>query len=682
MARIDAGPSPSVPLSQRRRMPWQSPPDQPRYARPALLAIIAVAGALFVWGINRGHYHMFYANAVHSMAHSWKAFFFGSFDPGNSITLDKLPGFLWPQALSARIFGFHPWALALPQVIEGVLGVLVLYRVVRRWAGANAALAAAAIFTLTPVVAGVFRSPAEDGAFTLLLLLAADACGRATRTARGRALALSGVWVGLAFQAKMLEAWVVLPALAVTYLIAAPAPLRRRLLHLGAAGAVTVAVSASWTLAVSAVPAHDRPYVDGTTDNSALSMVVGYNFLNRFDSIGLTADGTGSVTGDRTRRSRARSEAAPPASADPAEREAYELRQLWHRHQDDGWGKMFGPAIASQTGWMYPMAVLALAAGLAWRRRRPRTDPVRAGYVLWGLWLGLFVLVFSAGSVGGHMYYMGVVAVPLAALSGAGLCAFWRAYRDGGRRARALPIAVAATAAWCAYLTWRFPAYLPWLGWTVAGLGAAALALLARGRRAAGRSLTTAGAIIAAAAILLAPAAWVASVLGRWDGGSGIMGSVGPLDARREALMAGLRRLSPDGGGPWSRRSGALTAGERGLLRYLWRHRDGARYLFAASSWHTAAPYILGLDTPVLPMGGFTGHVPFPRPAEFRRLVAAGQVRYVLAGAPRHFGPPDEGTTPTTQILSWVRSVCAPVPATAYAGGAATTPGDQLYHCP
>lgn len=658
-------------------MPWESPADQPRYARPALLAIVAVAGTLFAWGINHGHYHVFYANAVRSMAHSWKAFFFGSFDPANSITLDKLPGFLWPQALSARIFGFHPWALALPQVIEGVLGVLVLYRVVRRWAGVAAALTAAAIFTLTPVVAGVFRSPAEDGAFTLLLLLAADACQRAARTGRVRALMLSGVWVGLAFQTKMLEAWVVLPALALTYLIAAPAPLRRRLLHLGAAGAVTVAVSASWTLAVSAVPAHDRPYVDGTTDNSALSMVVGYNFLNRFGSVGLNAGGTGSVTSDRQRRPGA----PPPVSAGPAEREAYALRQMWHRGQDDGWGKMFGAAIASQTGWMYPMAALALAIGLAWRRETPRTDPVRAGLVLWGLWLALFVLVFSAGSVGGHMYYMGVVAVPLAALSGAGLWTFWRAYRDGGRRARVLPAAVAATVAWCAYLTWRFPAYLPWLGWTVAGLGAVALALLGSARRAPARPLMAAGAVTAAAAMLLAPAAWAASVLGRWDGRSGIMGTVGPLDARRHALMGELRRLTPGGAGPWSDRSGELTPGQRGLLRYLRLHRDGARYLFAASTWHTAAPYILGLDAPVLPMGGFTGHVPFPRLAGFRRLVAVGQVRYVLAGAPRPFGHMDEGPTPIAQVMSWVRAACAPVPATAYAGGAATTPGEQLYRC-
>lgn len=262
-----------------RRAPWRSPEDQPRYARPALLAIAALAGLLYFWGIGQSAYHTFYADAVRSMTESWKAFVFGSYDPANTITLDKLPGFLWPQALSARVFGFHPWALTLPQAVEGVLAVLVLFRAVRRWAGANAGLLAALAFTLTPVVAGLFRTAVEDPLFTLLLLLAADAAQRAARHGRLRSLVLAGVWVGVAFQAKMLEAWAVLPALALVYLVAAPVRLRRRLAHLAVAGLVAVAVSASWVLLATVTPAKDRPYIDGTTDNSAYSMVVGYNFL-------------------------------------------------------------------------------------------------------------------------------------------------------------------------------------------------------------------------------------------------------------------------------------------------------------------------------------------------------------------------------------------------------------------
>lgn len=170
----------------------------PAHARPALLAILTVAALLFTWDIQHSGYHAFYAQTARSMSESWKGFLFGSFDPGNSITIDKLPGFLWPQALSARIFGFHPWALTLPQAIEGVLSVAVLYRAVRRWAGESAGLLAAGAFALTPAVAGLFRTQAEDPAFTLLVLLAADATLRAARrpvapAARGRDMGRPGL---------------------------------------------------------------------------------------------------------------------------------------------------------------------------------------------------------------------------------------------------------------------------------------------------------------------------------------------------------------------------------------------------------------------------------------------------------------------------------------------------------
>ncbi|MYR20245.1 glycosyltransferase family 39 protein, partial [Streptomyces sp. SID6137] len=279
-----------------RRTPWKAPVGEPSYARPALLFLTVLAAVFYAWGITHSQYHTFYADAARSMTGSWKAFFYGSFDPANSITLDKSPGFLWPQALSARLLGFHPWTLTLPQVLEGVASMLVLYRLVHCWAGTHAALLAATAFLVTPVAVGLFRTSVEDPAFTLCLLLAAEATQRAARAGRPRPLLLAGVWVGAAFQAKMLEAWAVLPALALVYLVSAPLALRRRLAHLGLAALVTTAVSASWMLAVTLVPAKDRPYVDGTTNNSAFSMVVGYNFLNRFGSLGISAAATGSVS--------------------------------------------------------------------------------------------------------------------------------------------------------------------------------------------------------------------------------------------------------------------------------------------------------------------------------------------------------------------------------------------------
>ncbi len=230
---LSACEDPAPGAGRRRRAFWRSPAGQPPWARPALLAIAAVAALLYAWNITRAGLAPFYSVAVNSMSQSWKAFFYGAFDPRATITIDKLAGSFLPQALSARVFGYHPWSLALPQVIEGVISVLVISRVVRRWAGVVPGLLAAGIFALTPIAASMFGHSMEDGALTMCLVLAADAWQRAVMDARLRSLVWAGVWVGLGFQAKMLQAWIILPALALGYLVSAPARLRRRLWHLG-----------------------------------------------------------------------------------------------------------------------------------------------------------------------------------------------------------------------------------------------------------------------------------------------------------------------------------------------------------------------------------------------------------------------------------------------------------------
>ncbi|WP_190180089.1 ArnT family glycosyltransferase [Streptomyces naganishii] len=732
---------PNAPAGTGRRAPWKSPADQPAYARPALLAVTVLAAVLYAWGIGHSQYHPFYADAVRSMTENWKAFFYGSFDPGNSITLDKLPGFLWPQAISARLLGFHPWALTLPQVLEGVASLLVLHRLVRRWAGVPAALIACTAFALTPVAVGLFRTTVEDPAFTLCLLLAAEATQRAARDGRLRPLLLAGVWVGLGFQAKMLEAWAVLPALALVYLVSAPLTARRRLAHLALAALVTTAVSASWILAVTLTPARERPYVDGTTNNSAFSMVVGYNFLNRFSSLGVSAASTGSVSatqgggGKNGGGSRASRESLTERPAGAQARRAgaaagaggVTAGGAGGRGGDgqEGWGKMFGTSLAPQTGWLYPFAAVAVVCGLLWRRGRPRTDRLRSGLLLWGTWLVTYFLVFSAGSVGPHIYYMGVIAVPLAALTGGGTVLMWRACRAGGPRAWALPVAVAATAAWSAYLVSLFPEFLPWLAPAVGllGLGAAVLLLLARPGSAASRGrLALAAPAAALAAVLIAPSAWAAQVFNPAYGNSG-MGSVGPTGMSRShgrvvpaaartgwpawgrtAGRGGSRGLGRPGapagsGGPGrtggfrmggSGTGGGLTAGQRELLAYTTAHQGSARYVFATPGWSSASPYILAAGAHVLPLGGFTGKVPFPTPAGFRHLVDSGELRYVLLGGGRGTGGPSAGfggsggsggTTSAARITDWVRSSCAPVPASAYGATDGPVTGETLYRC-
>ncbi|MEU2336573.1 glycosyltransferase family 39 protein [Streptomyces sp. NPDC013172] len=579
-----------------------------RYERPILAGIATVAALLFFWGIWHSAYHSFYASAVRSMTDNPVAFLYGSFDPAGSITLDKLPGFLWPQALSAMVLGFHPWSLVVPQALEGVASVVLLHVVVRRWAGVPAGLLAAAFLTLTPVTVGLGRSVTEDAPFVLLLLLAAEATQRATAHARLRTLVLAGVWVGVAFQCKMLEAWAVLPALAVTYLVAAPTTLRRRIRDLAVAGTVMLTVSLSWMLAAGLTPAAARPYLDGTTDNSPVALVVGYNFLTRFHALGVDAAGTGSIVADQA-HSR-----APVGMGN----------SVW---------KMFSPGLASQTGWLYPLAALGLAAGAyaVWRRRPGRTDPFLAGYLLWGVWLVTFFLVFSLGSVTGHTYYMGVVAVALSAMAAVAVTRV--------RRRSVLGAVLAVNVGWCAALTLYYPRFFAWSVAVAVVLALPALALFtvvgSRPRRAA--------LAVALAAVLVVPTVWSASATSLRYNQPGGFGRIGPgsIATRNGAL--------------------ALDPAQQRVYAYLTAHRDGARYLAAVPRWQMAAPYILSDNASVLPLGGFTARVPYPTAAAFHHLIDTGRLRYVLLTkadvTPRALG----AKTPGRALVRWAVEHCSPV---------------------
>ncbi|GGX47921.1 hypothetical protein GCM10010341_81970 [Streptomyces noursei] len=311
---------------------------------------------------------------------------------------------------------------------------------------------------------------------------------------------------------------------------------------------------------------------------------------------------------------------------------------------------MFGPSLASQTGWLYPLAAVAAVCGLLWRRGRPRTDRIRTGFVLWGTWLTTYFLVFSAGSVGGHTYYMGVIAVPLAALAGGGLSLLWGAYRAGGRRGWVLPGAVAATVAWGACLAGEFPSFLPFVG----GDG------IARVEGTVEERLPT---------------------LRHTAHGVRIEGVV----------MAVVDPPRVEHGGD---SSGQLTSEQRKLLAFTTAHQGSAEYVFATNGWNGASPYILATGAHVLPLGGFSGQVPFPTEVRFRQLVQAGKVRYVLLGQARGMagmfgGGTGRGATPATRITDWVRSACARVPASAYDGAQpptsaparASAAAQTLYQC-
>ena len=674
----------------------------------------------------------FYSVAVKSMSVSWKAFFYGAFDSKATITIDKLAGSFLPQALSARIFGFHPWSLALPQVIEGVVSVLAMYRVVRRWAGPVPGLLSAGIFAATPIAASMFGHSMEDGALTMCLVLAADSWQRAVMEGRLRSLCWAGVWVGLGFQAKMLQAWMILPALGIGYLLAAPGGLFRRLGQLGVAGLVMLAVSLSWIALYTFTPAADRPYVDGSADNSAVAMVFGYNGVERFGisfpgSVASFGGGGGPVE-----------RVAEAAGGGAGAGQQYNAGGFLGR--SGGWTKLVSDRFGPEIGWLYPLALLALFAGLAWRRRARRTDPMRAGLVMWGVWLVTFGVIYSVMSNIPHTAYMASLAPPLAALSGVGIVLFWRWYRAGSWAGWLLPVAVAAELAWAYYLWSGFRAFLPWVLPVAIAAGVVAVVVMVAGRlsRRARGAVVGAGLAVGVAAMLAAPTVWASSVLdsryagSSFDASAGPAGGVGPGGRggggrvgggfRSGALPGGRAEGFPGGGAPgggapgggfpggsergtgerggFGRAGGfggaegpggtgglgggifgstSLTGSQQQLYRYVSAHRDGAGYLLAVASWSQASAYIVATGQEIMPMGGFSGSVPEPTLARVRQLVATGQLRFFLldgtGGGPGRGGA--DGTA--AQVTSWVESACAVIPARDY--GAASGGAGTLYEC-
>jgi len=603
-------PAPASGGSHWRRFltPWRSPAGQPGWARPALLAIALVAAVAYGWGMAGASVESFYGAAARSMSESWHDFIFGAFDPAGTVTVDKLPGALWVQALSLRVFGFHIWALVLPQVIEGVLIILVLYRAVRRLAGPAAGLMAAAVLAVTPITVLLGRGNVSDSLLILLLVLAADATSAALLSGSLRQLLFAGAWVGLAFQAKMIQAWLALPALAAAYLLAGPAAkLRTRCAHVALAGLVTAVVSLSWMTAVSLAPSQDRPYVDGSANDSVYTQVFDYNGLGRLTGNWKNVAGPPSPL-----------LAAAVRSGRLLTAETFGIKPSWHR-------LLAGP-FAADGGWLLPAAIVGALAVLISRRRQGRRDPLRAAVVLWGGW-GLVLAVFFSVGTYLNSYYVAALVPAVAALCGAGLAACGP--RPWPARVRLI---VAATVLGCAgygaYLmsgTASGPVLLTLVALVVAAVAAAQLLLPASGRR----GHLAVAAFAAVAALLLPVAASVSCVIR----------GLGPFDTPFESART-------------ARISHALAAAApilTGAVQQLELQRPPGDALFGTDTSGLAQNYILYSGREVLPIGGYLGNVPAPTLATLQADIRRGYVRgFVLPVSP-------EGPDPRVR---WLESHC------------------------
>jgi 4-amino-4-deoxy-L-arabinose transferase-like glycosyltransferase len=562
------------------------------WERPALLALLLGTAVLYLWDLGAsGTANDFYASAVQAGTQSWKAMLFGSLDAGNAITVDKPAFFLWPMELAGRAFGFSSWSMLVPQALEGVAAVAVLCAAVRRISGPVAGLLAGLALALTPVAVLMFRFNNPDAMLVLLLTSALYAGVRAVETASGRWLALAGLLVGLGFITKMGQALLVLPAMGLTYLVAAPSGIGTRIRQLLVAGVAMVAGAGWWIALVELWPASSRPYIGGSTNNSVLELALGYNGLGRLlgnsNGGGMPDGGMGGNTsfGGVT-----------------------------------GWGRLLRGQMATEISWLLPAALLALALGLYLTARRPRTDRSRAGLLLFGGSLLVTAVTFSFMQGVIHPYYTIALAPLVAAVLAITGRLLWEARASWTARAAAVAL-VETTVLWDVHLLGAWQPAVKAL--VVLASVVAVVGLLFGGTLRKAVAVTLVAATVAG---LGGSAAYAVSTASHAHTGS--LPSSGPVTAQ--------------GGG-----RGQLTATSSELTALL--KATSTRWAAATSGSGSAAPLQLASGRPVMAVGGFNGGDDAPTLAQFQTWVAHGQVSYWVTGG-QGFGGPRGGSA----IASWV----------------------------
>ncbi|MFP5022804.1 ArnT family glycosyltransferase [Pseudonocardia phyllosphaerae] len=645
----------------------------------SVAVLLAVTAALYLWDLSAsGWSNSFYAAAVQAGANDWTAFFFGSLDPSNAITVDKPPASLWPMEIAARIFGFSSWSLLVPQALMGVAAVGLLYAAVRRVSGHGAGLLAGALLALTPVAALMFRFDNPDALLTLLMTAAAYLVVRGVDDGRTRWIVGAGLVLGFAFLAKSLQAFLVVPGMGLAYAWAAPGRPWRRVWQLLAGGAGIVVGAGWWLLAVALWPVSSRPYIGGSGDNTPLGLAFGYNGIGRItgeegrggpggvSGVGRPGDAAGGLPGGGAPGA---GDMTPPGGmGGPGGMAGMGGPGGGMFGGQAGITRMFGESFGTQISWLLPAALVLLVGALVLRGRAGRTDPVRGSLLLWGGWTLVTVVVLSFMSGIVHPYYAVALAPGIAALVAIGGRA---AVRHIDRRwVRALvAVTTAGTAVWAFVLLGRAE-WMPWLRWTVLVVGVlAGVALLVPLRRwlpvVLGVAVLSGAAAPAAYALQTVATPHTGSIPTAGPGGEGGFGGMrdgrdGRAGAANRAgtarngaapneAAAGMPGAGGDMGGP-----GEMAANPQ--LTTLLQNAGPARWAAATTGSQGAASMMLaaGGDTAVMAIGGFSGNDASPTLEQFQQYAGRGDVRYFVVENRGMGGGPggDRGTG--AQIKAWV----------------------------
>jgi 4-amino-4-deoxy-L-arabinose transferase-like glycosyltransferase len=653
----------------KRWLPWH---------RLALIGITLISIFMNFYRLGANGYSSYYAAAVRSMMDNWHNFFFAAYDPGGFVSIDKPPVGFWLEVASAKIFGFNTVSILLPSALAGVLSVLLLYHLVRRHFGVVAGLLSALALAVSPISIVTNRNITIDSVLALTLLLGAWTVMRAAETGRLRWLLLTAVIIGIGFNIKMLEAYLVVPAYGLLYLLASPRSIWKRIAHLAIAGALLLVISLSWVVVVDLVPASQRPYVGSTQNNSELSLAIGYNGIQRL--LGQSGGGAGgSRPANAPNFSNSNKEFTPPGSNGATTSGTSGTQPQPPSGTSGGPGgsgtpggsgssgpgggifnigtasplRLFTQPLAEQIVWLLPLAILGTIA-LAWQRRpRFKEDRHQQSLVLWGTWLLTMGIFFSVASFF-HQYYMTVFAPAIAALFGIGLVTMWRDYRRGGWRGWLLPIAIVITIAEQIYILTSYPAWGKILIPILAILGVIAVGALV-GARVFPRLEHKARYLLPALslgilAMMITPTVWATIPVLTSTQADTL--TAGPSSTSGSSFTIGSGQSSGSRQGTnFGGRQDETTANSS-LLKYLEAHQGSAKYLVAVDSSNQADAIILATNKPVMTLGGFSGSDPILTTSKLAALAKNGTVRFFLlnGGGFGGFGQ--------SSLTTWIQQHC------------------------
>jgi 4-amino-4-deoxy-L-arabinose transferase-like glycosyltransferase len=604
---------------------------------PATVAVLVLTALIYVVNLTvSGYANVFYSGAAWAASQSWSAWFMGSIDPANFITVDKPPLATMVMGLSVRLFGLSSASILLPEALMGVATVALVMATVRRTFGSAASIIAGLVTALTPAAVLIFRYNNPDALLTMLFAAAAYAFIRALESDKLRWLALTGILVGLAFETKLLQGFLVLPAFAIVYAIAGRGSWRRRVVGLTVSAVAVIAASSWWVLGMTLIPAASRAYVGGSTDSTALNLVLGYDGLGRIfgASAGASASvGVGQGAGQ-----------GPNFAGTP------------------GILRLFNSQLGGQIGWFLPLSLVGLVAGLVARFRAPRTDLTRAAFLMWGLWLAVHAVVFSLMSGVIHSYYVVAMAPAVGALVGGGVVAIWRSRDRFPWMGAVLGLSLAASAGIAMLLLDRTPSLVPGLGVVVLAVTALTVPVLALRPSQRFARLQVAAGGLALAMLLAGPAAYAVSTMHTaYAGGDP---SAGPRVTQTDGGpgsggFGGGAGQPPTGGQDGQNGHGGMSASlASSTLDYLVANQGTATWLVAVSDSTTASQIELSTGKAVISMGGFTGTDNAMTLEKLQSLVATGQLRFVVAG---HSGGGPGGQASNSAASSWVTSTCTAV---------------------